>query len=280
MVQTGEISPEYTIFNQRTAGYEAAHLLPHLEPGMRVVDCGCGAGSITLDLATAASPGEVVAFDISPNAIEQATNLAKERGITNVTWQVGDVYAPGIAEASFDAAHFCGVLCHLPDPGRALDVAYRLLKPGGVIALRDPYKGGDWMSGPFSEAIDELNRLIAAASAADGADPMVGIRYPRLLREAGFSDLELFPSYSRVFSQVANLAMAGRRSEDATFLNRIVSLGLATEEHVRGLAEPIRRWGESTDSLCGFAEITAIAWKREKAGSDDARANDWRRHDR
>ena len=49
---------------RRTAARSAAFLLPHLRPGMRLLDFGCGPGSITVGLAGVVAPGEVVGVDI------------------------------------------------------------------------------------------------------------------------------------------------------------------------------------------------------------------------
>ena len=56
----------------RTASQEAAFFLPSLRPGIRVLDLGCGPGSITLGLAEAVAPGEVVGVDFQPSQVAQA----------------------------------------------------------------------------------------------------------------------------------------------------------------------------------------------------------------
>ena len=56
---------------KRMASQEAAFLLPHLRAGMHVLDAGCGPGSITLGLAAAVAPGEVVGIDIQPSQVEK-----------------------------------------------------------------------------------------------------------------------------------------------------------------------------------------------------------------
>ncbi len=53
----------------RTAERFAAQLLPHLRPGMRLLDCGCGPGSITVGLASVVAPGEVVGVDLEPRRL-------------------------------------------------------------------------------------------------------------------------------------------------------------------------------------------------------------------
>ena len=60
----------------RTAAQEGAFFLPHLRPGMRVLDLGCGPGSITLGLAEAVAPGDVVGIDLQPSQVAQAQALS------------------------------------------------------------------------------------------------------------------------------------------------------------------------------------------------------------
>ncbi len=68
----------------RTAEKNAAFFLPYLKSGMSLLDCGCGPGSITVDLAERAAPGQVTGLDVGESSIEAARELAVERGVSNV----------------------------------------------------------------------------------------------------------------------------------------------------------------------------------------------------
>ena len=82
-VQRGNPGLE-AMFAERTASREAAFLLPYLRPGMQMIDVGCGSGSITVGLADAVAPGNVVGIDFQPTQIEQAQALATMRAVANV----------------------------------------------------------------------------------------------------------------------------------------------------------------------------------------------------
>ena len=92
-------APAVAVWAARSAEREAAFFLPHLRPGMRLLDAGCGPGTITVGLAAAVAPGEVVGLELSPAMVEQARALASERGVANVRFEVGDAQALPVPDA-------------------------------------------------------------------------------------------------------------------------------------------------------------------------------------
>src|ERR1051325_5254258 len=76
---------------QRTAEEAAAFLLPELRPGLRVLDVGCGPGSITQGLARRVAPGQVVGIDLSRETLESARATAAAAGLTNLTYEEASV---------------------------------------------------------------------------------------------------------------------------------------------------------------------------------------------
>src|SRR5580698_729060 len=94
----------------RTADNSAAYLVPHLRPGMALLDVGCGPGTITADLARLVAPGVVVGIDASEEVVAQAAAYAEQQGVTNVRFEVGDLFALTHDDASFDVVHAHQVL--------------------------------------------------------------------------------------------------------------------------------------------------------------------------
>ena len=129
---------------RRTAEREAAYLLPRLQPGMRLLDVGCGPGTITTGLARAVAPGETVGIEVVPDVLVQAREHAASEGVTNVRFEEASVYALPYADVSFDVAHAHQVLQHLTKPEDAAREVLRVLKPGGLFAVRD----ADYATGP------------------------------------------------------------------------------------------------------------------------------------
>jgi len=126
----------------RTADKQAAWFLPYLKPGMTLLDSGCGSGSITVGLAKAVKPGQVTGLDISESEIRRARVRAADDKRTNIRFAVGNIYRLNFSDNSFDALFSHNVLEHVPDPYGALQEMRRVLKPGGIIGIRDCDYGG------------------------------------------------------------------------------------------------------------------------------------------
>jgi SAM-dependent methyltransferase len=249
-------------FDGRTARADAGFLLPYLRPGMRVVDCGCGAGNLTLGLAELVAPGEVVGFDISERAIDEARRRASARGLTNVQFFHGSVYASGLSGAAFDLVFFCGVLAHLTRPEQALDEAFRLLKPGGLVGAREPEKHGDWAGGRWSNAYFQLQSLAIEEWQTCGGDPFLGGRLPSLLSDAGFIRVSSQPSFSPALSCVDVIGTIGlQRLKDPDFIGRAVERGLIDGTRIQQLTDDLERWMRDESSIAAISECTAIGWK-------------------
>src|SRR5262249_45699552 len=120
----------------RTVENSAAYLEARLHPGDRVLDVGCGPGTITVDLARRTAPGEVVGIDVVADVLDVARAEADGARVGNVSFEVGDVYALAFGDGEFDVVHAHQVLQHLADPVAALHEMRRVCRPGGTVAVR------------------------------------------------------------------------------------------------------------------------------------------------
>jgi len=174
----------------RTASRDAEFFLPYLRRGMRLLDVGCGPGSITLGLAEVVGAGQVVGIDIQSALVEQARALAAARGVSaNVSFEVADLYELPFPDASFDSAFANGVLMHLREPVRALAELRRVLRPGGIAGARDPDFGA-MLHAPTTPLMERCFALRVQVRRHNGGDPFVGRHYRRLMLEAGFARAE------------------------------------------------------------------------------------------
>ena len=101
----------------------------------RLLDVGCGPGHGAL--AFAPRVGEVVAVDLTADMLAQGRLLAAKRGVSNVTFQQGDVEEAPFPDASFDFVTSRYSAHHYPHPLRAVREVARVLRPGGVFLLVD-----------------------------------------------------------------------------------------------------------------------------------------------
>ena len=104
----------------RSAKDNAAFFLPYLRPGMRVLDCGCGPGAITIGIGSAVAPGEAIGIDIEPSQIELGTAEAARQEAANVRFDVGDVLKLAFPDESFDAVFGHTILMQFRDPAPML----------------------------------------------------------------------------------------------------------------------------------------------------------------
>jgi len=242
----------------RTAEREAAFFLPHLRPAMRLVDVGCGPGTITVGLARVVAPGEVLGIDVSPAMIERARALAKEQGIAHIRFEVGQAEELPVADETFDAALEHNLLEHVADPLRVLREIHRVLKPSGVIGLAD----GDWGTMLLEPTIPEMLEGLALYERVwrhNGGNPRLGRHQRALLRQAGFRPgettlrgVELRPD--EVDSWVDRLR--GPRGG-----GRAIELGWVDRPTLERYAEGFRAWARQPDALAITANLQTVAWR-------------------
>jgi ubiquinone/menaquinone biosynthesis C-methylase UbiE len=111
----------WSVFDERRAEEFAAHLVPHLKRHHRILDIGCGRGSITIDLAGLVPDGSVLGIDIQPTLIDIATARATQRNISNIEFKVMDANVlESLPSESFDVIHAHQVLFHLSRPNSSM----------------------------------------------------------------------------------------------------------------------------------------------------------------
>jgi ArsR family transcriptional regulator len=112
-----------------------AEALIRLMPPMIIADLGAGDGAISQLMAERAK--RVIAIDNSEKMVEFGGELAKKHGISNLEYRLGDLEDVPIRTGTVDLAFLSQALHHARHPERALGEAWRILKPGGRIAILD-----------------------------------------------------------------------------------------------------------------------------------------------
>jgi len=243
---------------RRTAEVDAAFLLPHLRPGMRLLDVGCGPGSITAGLARVVAPGEVVGIDVVPAVLDQAR--AANAAVSNLRFAEGSVYALAYGDASFDVCYAHQVLQHLTRPVDAAREMRRVLRPGGAVGVRDA-DYATMTAFPHTPEIGQWLALYHAVAARNGAEADAGRRLPGWLDDAGFHDISvsattvLFKGRAAVENWGLSWAERVTRSALAT---QAVEYGLATPAELEAIADGWRRWTREPQAFFFYVNIEAI----------------------
>ena len=244
------------LLNRRSARINAAHLLPHLKPGMRVLDFGCGPGTISVGLASSVAPGMLHGIDLEASQIEMARDAARAGGHHNMELQPGDVTDLPFEDAFFDAAHGHAVLNHVPDTHAALAEVKRVLKPGGILSSRELIWDSSFVEPP-GEALLGGWETFANLLRANGGHPQMGKELKRLYQEAGLVDIQTSASFE-IFGSDADVAFYHGFSANWFFapatVEGAVKHGLATREQFEGWRAALDRWRENPGA------IAAMAW--------------------
>ena len=190
-----------------------------LEPGMRVLDVGCGAGYDAFEIAARIAPGgQVAGVDLSASLIAEAWRRAAGRDLP-VSFEVGDALALRFPDRSFDAVRTERMLMHCTDAERALAELARVLRPGGRMAVQD----FDWETQFCDSPYKETTRRILQ-SVCDGLkNGWIGRRLPRLLREAGMSAVTVSCHTLPATYDFLQLLLGG-------YVARAVAAGVVTEQ--------------------------------------------------
>ncbi|WP_399944459.1 class I SAM-dependent methyltransferase [Streptomyces sp. BBFR25] len=234
----------------RTAENSAAYLLGSLRPHMRVLDIGCGPGTITADLAELVPNGHVTGVDRSPEIVERARATAAARGLGNTDFAVADVHALDYPDDTFCVVHAHQVLQHVGDPVRALREMKRVAKPNGIIAVRDSdYAAMTWY--PASPGMDDWLDLYRRVARANGGEPDAGRRLKAWALEAGFTDITA-TSATWTFSTPEERewwsGLWADRTVESAYADRATGGGHATPEQLRAVSAAWREWGKHPES--------------------------------
>jgi SAM-dependent methyltransferase len=232
----------------RTIENSAAYLLPHLRPGLDVLDVGCGPGTITVDLARRVDGGTVVGIDRASEVLEAARAAAGETG--NVRFESGDVYRLEYADDTFDVVHAHQLLQHLSDPVAALREMRRVCRPGGIVAVRDAdYASFAWA--PADDRLEEWLELYRSVARANGGEPDAGRHLLGWAHAAGCEDVQASASvwcFATPDDRAWWADSWADRMRHSSVADQAVALGFATRARLDGIAQAFRAWRAHPDA--------------------------------
>lgn len=173
--------PETTI--NAAAGCGNPHAIAGLKEGETVLDLGSGGGIDVFIAAQKVGPnGRASGVDMTDEMLELARKTAAEHGITNVEFRKGDIEALPFGDSEFDVILSNCVINLATDKDKVFNEAYRVLKPGGRLAVSDMVTKAK-MPEYMRKNMDSWASCVSGAIPADD--------YLGKLRDAGFIDVNM-----------------------------------------------------------------------------------------
>ena len=173
---------------QSSRGCGNPHAIASLQPGEIVLDLGSGGGlDVLLAARQVGEDGYVYGVDMTDSMLELARGNAAKVGATNVEFRMGDLEDLPLNADSVDVIISNCVVNLTPDKGKALHEAFRVLKPGGRLAISDIVVDGDLSGLPVTE--EQIRAGLSWAGCIAGA--LTVTELTNLLQDAGFEDIAI-----------------------------------------------------------------------------------------
>lgn len=235
-----ETSSSTKIFDDRTLAADYRTLKPILEPGMKVLDVGCGTGSITKDIADIIGPaGRIVGIDNTGKFIESGKE--NHGHITNMELIAIDLfqYQP---EEEFDMIVSARTMQWLNNVPAALLKMKSMLKPGGILSILDyNHKKIQWTPEP-PPIMKKFYSAFLKWRESSGMNNQVADDLAGLLEDAGFQNIEVFNSDEYYTRGDENFVFRAGIWSKVAAIKQIADEGFISEEERLRTIEEYDEW--------------------------------------
>ena len=148
-------------------------ILPRLKPEMEVLECGCGPGVVTFEIAKEVINGNVIGIDIDEHQINTNNLKVSESSFKNLNFEAANILELPYPNNFFDIVYMQALIVHIKSPINAIREVYRVLKNDGLIAVREPIMDKTIFS-PEVPLLQESFELIQKAIKSYGGDASIG----------------------------------------------------------------------------------------------------------
>ena len=221
--------------------------------GSRVLEAGCGVGAQTVTLARRSPAAQFTAVDIAADSLAVARQRVAEAGFSNVEFRQADIFALPFPAASFDHVFVCFLLEHLAQPGAALAILKRLLRPGGTITVIEGDHGSTYFY-PESRAAQAAIGCLVQMQRAAGGNALIGRQLYPLLMAAGFDAVRVSPRMVYVDASRPDLVEGFTRKTFTAMIAGIrepaLAAGLITPESFDAGVEALYRTTAADGVFC------------------------------
>lgn len=247
----------------RTAQNSIAFLLPHLKPDMKILDIGCGPGTITVDVASYVPQGHITGLERAGSILTQARANAAAKGATNIDFVEGDANALSYADNTFDVVYCHQVLQHVGDPVGMLSEMKRVVKKGGIVAAREAdYGGFIWY--PELPGLKEWQDMYDRVARRNGGEPNAGRMLHAWARKAGFANVRCSCTMW-CYATEADVRWWSEswveRSVASSFASTAVEHGLCGKEDLERISGAWREWGKDQDAWISIPSAEILCFK-------------------
>jgi 2-polyprenyl-3-methyl-5-hydroxy-6-metoxy-1,4-benzoquinol methylase len=219
---------------------------------MKILDIGCGPGTITVDLASFVPQGHITGIENVGEILNQARAHAKQKAVTNVSFVQGDAHSLDFADNTFDVVMCHQVLQYLEDPVSVLKEMKRVAKVRGIVAAREAdFSSFTWY--PEVQGMEDWRTLYLKVARFNGGEPKAGRMLHAWAKQAGFQANDIKSSCSAwCYATKGEIAwwsgLWAERTVDSMFATNAVSGNLANTADLHKVAEAWVRWGEQEDA--------------------------------
>jgi len=224
----GYSSRSRSFMARRRLETHAEFLIPFLADRKRILDCGCGPGTITADIAKHCAGSSVVGIDKDEFQVDKASEAFGD--IPNLRFEPCSIYDLPFDDESFDCVFSHALFEHIGRPDDALSEIHRVLQPGGIAALASPDFGAFIMS-PQTAEIEQAFNSYRKIQDLNGGNTLAGRYLRNWVSQAGFAPLktegrcENYPDLPLIGEYLADQLEGTKPKEAAAFRNWMILPG-------------------------------------------------------
>ena len=261
VLQTGSTAVERLKIVMESYGPGTERLLDSLNSidGKSVADVGCGTGLVSASFAKrVGATGKVVGIDSAPDTLAIARKMNDATNIKGIEWHIGDAYATGLADNTYDVVYCRLLLLHLKEPARAVAEMSRIAKPGGLVICED-LATINTQTYPIDSPIKTIQERIKNMAAKQGTDWDIGLALPSLFKSLGLTDIKISTH------QPGHLTGEGKRLAEYTFLEavpKMIAAGVLTEDAARQTGQQMREFTDRDDTVVFLPTMIQVIGKK------------------
>ncbi len=226
-------------------------MLPVLPPRARILDAGCGSGSMARTLANRQPDARVVGVDLRPDYITYARERARSEGLGNVYFEQGDIFHLPFPDASFDLVWSKYVLQWVKEPAAAIAEFREVTAPGGTVLCCnfDGFAVTHWPEDPAVQA--DAGRVFSGL-----VDPFIGRKMASLFAQAGLMDVTVQFEPDRLYTAIGQIDPQRRLNwvEQLAAAQPYISRILGGEREANMFVEAFLRYQDRPDT-CSYTAL-------------------------